>query len=168
MTATTNGTAARTTPTAPAAPGAARTLTEEHRRRLLRLAHDVSFPPGARICAEDGRADRFWVVRSGTVALDMRMPGRPPAVVATLGPGELVGWSWLFPPASWQPGAVALGPVRAHRFDGPAVRLLCRSDPDLGTAVGRWAGQVLARRLHAARSRLLDAYAPCGGGAAGR
>src|SRR5690606_42051103 len=70
----------------------------DRREELLRLAHEVAFPAGARLFAEGDPADRFWTVSSGRVALDVHVPGRPPATVDTLGPGELVGWSWLVPP----------------------------------------------------------------------
>jgi muconolactone delta-isomerase len=53
-----------------------RALPAEHRQRLLHLAHEVSFEVGSRLFEEGGRADRFWIVRTGTIALDMRVPGR--------------------------------------------------------------------------------------------
>ncbi|NBM19642.1 Crp/Fnr family transcriptional regulator [Streptomyces sp. GC420] len=137
-------------------------LDPEHRNRLQHMAREVSFPQGARLFDEDGRADRFWIVRTGTVTLDMRVPGRRAAVIETLGHNELVGWSWLFPPHAWHLGAEAMTPVRAYEFDGTAVRLMCENDPELGASVSRWVGRVLAHRLQAARTRLLDLYAPCG------
>ncbi|MEU9190191.1 cyclic nucleotide-binding domain-containing protein [Streptomyces sp. NPDC048484] len=139
-------------------------LPAEQMGRLMRLARDVSFPPGTRIFEEGGRADHFWIVQTGTVALDLRVPGRVSPVIDTLGFGELIGWSWLFPPYAWQLGAEALSPVDAYELDASTVRLMCQSDPALGTAVGQWVGRVLARRLHAARTRLLDLYAPYGTG----
>ncbi|MBC9717395.1 cyclic nucleotide-binding domain-containing protein [Streptomyces sp. TRM66268-LWL] len=139
-------------------------LDAAHRERLLRIAREVNFPAGTRLFNEGGHADRFWIVRSGTVALDMHVPGRRPAVIETLGFGELVGWSWLFPPCVWHLGAEAASPVRAYEFDATAVRLMCDDDPELGRAVGHWVGQVLAHRLHSARVRLLDLYAPHGSG----
>ncbi|MEU7576383.1 cyclic nucleotide-binding domain-containing protein [Streptomyces sp. NPDC041068] len=143
-------------------------LPAEHRERLMRIARQVSFPAGARIFEEGGHADRFWIVRSGTVALDMHVPGRRSPVIETLGHGELVGWSWLFPPYVWQLGALARSPVRANEFDALAVRLMCEDDPALGAVVGRWVGRVLAHRLQSARTRLLDLYAPYGSGGAVR
>lgn len=141
-------------------------LPVAHRARLLDAAHDVCRPRGTRLFEEGGHADRFWVVRTGTVALDLRVPGRAAPVVETLGHGELVGWSWLFPPYVWQLGAEVTNPMRAHEFDAVAVRALCAEDPALGAAVARWVGAVLARRLQAARTRLLDLYAPYGSGPA--
>ncbi|MBQ0855578.1 cyclic nucleotide-binding domain-containing protein [Streptomyces sp. BH-SS-21] len=140
-------------------------LPAEQTHRLMRLAREVSFAPGTRVFEEGGRADHFWIVRTGTVALDLRVPGRGSPVIDTLGHGELVGWSWLFPPYVWQLGAEAVSAVEAYELDASTVRLMCQSDPALGTAVGQWVGRVLSRRLHTARTRLLDLYAPDGSGA---
>ncbi|GGX69031.1 Crp/Fnr family transcriptional regulator [Streptomyces minutiscleroticus] len=139
-------------------------LAAEHRARLMRLAREVSFEAGTRLFEEGRRADRFWIVRTGTVALDLHVPGRRAAVVETLGRGELVGWSWHFAPYQWQLGAEAMSPVRAYEFDAGAVRALCEEHPEFGRAIALWVGHVLAHRLHAARTRLLDLYAPYGSG----
>ncbi|MFD3538174.1 Crp/Fnr family transcriptional regulator [Streptomyces sp. NPDC058662] len=135
-------------------------LSTEHRGRLMSRAREVNFPEGTRIFDEGARADSFWIVRSGTVTLEIPVPGRKAAQVENLGPGELVGWSWLFPPYVWQLAAEAMTPVRAYEFDATAVRLLMDADPAFGSAVGHWVGRVLALRLHQTRTRLLDLYAP--------
>ncbi|MZD55826.1 cyclic nucleotide-binding domain-containing protein [Streptomyces sp. SID5606] len=139
-------------------------LPTEHRERLLRAAREVSFAAGARLFEEGGRSDRFWIVRTGSVTLDLCVPGRRAAVVESLGHGELVGWSWHFPPYRWHLGAEAMTPVRAWEFDAEAVRALCAQDPAFGRAVAVWVGNVVAHRLHAARIRLLDLYGPHGSG----
>ncbi|MFJ6795215.1 Crp/Fnr family transcriptional regulator [Streptomyces sp. NPDC091268] len=135
-------------------------LSTEHRGRLMSHAREVNFPEGARIFEEGARAETFWIVRSGTVTLQVPVAGRRPAAVESLGPGELVGWSWLFPPFVWQLSAEAMTPVRAYEFDGPSVRLLMDADPAFGSAVGHWVGRVLALRLQQTRTRLIDLYAP--------
>ncbi|MEU6031477.1 cyclic nucleotide-binding domain-containing protein [Streptomyces tauricus] len=141
-----------------------RVLPAEHRQRLMNLAREVSFEAGTRLFEEGARADRFWIVRTGTVALDMRVPGRRAAVIETLGHNQLVGWSWLFAPHTWHLGAEATTPVRAYEFDAKAVRALCANDPAFGMTVAQWVGDVLAHRLRSARTRLLDLYAPYGSG----
>ncbi|MET9893232.1 cyclic nucleotide-binding domain-containing protein [Streptomyces sp. NPDC006465] len=141
-----------------------RALPVEHRERLLPLAREVSFPEGARLFEEGRRADRFWIIRTGTVALDLRVPGRRPAVIEILGHNELVGWSWLFAPHTWHLGAETTSPVRAYEFDADVVRAMCEADPVLGMAVAQWAGEIVAHRLQSARTRLLDLYAPYGSG----
>ncbi|MFD4507023.1 cyclic nucleotide-binding domain-containing protein [Streptomyces sp. NPDC058457] len=142
-----------------------RALPSHHRERLMRLAREVTFAQGTRLFEEGARADRFWIIRSGRVELDMHVPGRRAAVIENLGHDELIGWSWLFAPYVWHLGAEATTPVRAYEFDAVAVRSMCQDDPALGNEVGQWVGQVLAHRLRAARTRLLDLYAPYGAGA---
>ncbi|WP_151774119.1 Crp/Fnr family transcriptional regulator [Streptomyces abyssomicinicus] len=139
-------------------------LPVRHRDRLMHLAHEVSFAAGTRLFEEDRCADRFWVVRSGTVLLDSRVPGCRPAAVESLGRGELVGCSWHFPPYTWQLGAEALSPVRAWEFDAEAVRASCAEDPAFGRAIAGWVGAAVVHRLHTSRIRLLDLYAPHGSG----
>ncbi|MFB7806383.1 Crp/Fnr family transcriptional regulator [Streptomyces virginiae] len=139
-------------------------LPADCRSRLMEFAREVNFDEGTRLFHEGGRADRFWIVRSGTVTLDVHVPGRRAAVIETLGAGELVGCSWLFKPYTWRLGAEAMTPVRAYEFDAVEVRSLMDSDTAFGSALGHWVGQVLAHRLQAARIRLLDLYAPYGSG----
>ncbi|MFI1200816.1 cyclic nucleotide-binding domain-containing protein (plasmid) [Streptomyces sp. BHT-5-2] len=138
-------------------------LPPVHRDRLLTLAQEISFPVGLRIFDEGGTADRFWVIRSGTVALDVYEPGRGAAVVETLGEGELLGWSWLFEPYRWHLGARTRAPVTAYEFDAERVRGEIDADPAFGLAVTRCVAAVaIGRRLRAARIRLLDLYGPPG------
>ncbi|MET9550145.1 cyclic nucleotide-binding domain-containing protein [Streptomyces sp. NPDC006627] len=148
----------------PPTPGTLRALTVEHRQELMRVAREVSVPQGTRLFEEGARADRFWVIRSGTVELDTRVPGRRAAVIERLGPDELLGWSWLFAPHVWHLGAQAVTPVRAYEFDALAVRAMCQENAAFGRAITQWVGEVLARRLRSARTRLLDLYGPYGSG----
>lgn len=160
---------------APATAGMPQALPAEHRQRLMRFAREVSFPQGTRLFEEGGRADRFWIIRTGSVDLDMRVPGRRAAVIETLRHNELIGWSWLFAPHTWHLGAEATSPVRAYEFDATAIRSMCKDDPALGASVAlgapptplrQWGrvGGVLAHRLRSTRIRLLDLYAPYGSG----
>ncbi|MBD0842129.1 MULTISPECIES: cyclic nucleotide-binding domain-containing protein [unclassified Streptomyces] len=149
---------------APVTTSMPKALPAEDRQRLMDIAREVSFPAGTRLFEEGGRADRFWIIRTGTVDLDMRVPGRRPAVIDSLGHNELVGWSWLFTPHVWHLGAEAATPLRAYEFDADRVRALCQEDAEFGRALARWVGEVVAHRLQAARTRLLDLYAPYGSG----
>ncbi|MFA1542845.1 cyclic nucleotide-binding domain-containing protein [Actinomadura monticuli] len=124
--------------------------------RLATGARAAEFPAGRRIIAESEPAERFWLVRDGSVALDLRVPERGPVVVDTLGPGAALGWSWLFRPYRWRFGATALTDVRAIEFDGRLIRTLCAVDPSLGYELTRRFTELIADRLQAAQLRLLD------------
>lgn len=138
-------------------------LPPDGRERLMQFAREVSFPAGTRVFEEGEPADRFWIVRTGSVNLDIQEAGRRPVVVESLGHGDLLGWSWLLPPYAWRMGAEAFTPLRAYEFDATAVRALCEADPDLGLAVTRRVLDVVARRLQATRLRLLDLSGPTAG-----
>lgn len=139
-------------------------LPAQCRARLMGIGHEVNFTEGTRLFQEGDHADRFWILRSGTVTLDIHVPGSSPAAIDNLGPGELVGWAWLFEPYVWHLGAEAMTPVRTHEFDAATVRMMMDADPAFGSAISHWVGQVLAHRLQATRIRLLDLYAPHGSG----
>lgn len=132
------------------------------RERLRELARDVSFPAGSRVFEEGERADRFWAIHTGSVVLDASAPGRARTPVATLGHGDLLGCSWLFPPYAWQFGAEAQSDVRAQEFDATIVRALCAADPVFGEVLARRVAEIIAHRLQSTRMRLLGSAAPPG------
>jgi CRP/FNR family transcriptional regulator, cyclic AMP receptor protein len=122
---------------------------------LAEAARDVSFPARYRLFEDGGSASRFWLIQSGHVSLDLHVPGEGPVVIETIGMGELLGWSWLFPPYKWAFGAVTVTAVEAFEFDAPAVRALCAADPELGNEFNQRVTRVLAKRLQATRIRLI-------------
>ncbi|GAA4042244.1 cyclic nucleotide-binding domain-containing protein [Streptomyces shaanxiensis] len=133
-------------------------LPPPQRERLMSLAREVSFPEDARIFEAGGTADRFWVIRSGAVSLDQRVTSLQRVTVASLGAGDLLGWSWLFPPYQWDFGAEAFSPVRAYEFEAAAVLRLCEEDPGLGMSLVRHVAEILAHRLEMTRGKLMEHY----------
>jgi CRP/FNR family transcriptional regulator, cyclic AMP receptor protein len=129
---------------------------------LAEAACDVRFPARYRIFEDGGSAARFWLIQSGHISLDLHIPGEGPVVIETIGMGELLGWSWLFPPYRWAFGAVSATPVEAFEFDAPAVREACAADLGLGYEFSRRISRVLAKRLQATRIRLIarSGYSP--------
>jgi hypothetical protein len=49
-------------------------------------------------------------------------------VVQALGPGEVLGWSWLLPPYEWHYSARAAEPTDVVALDGKALRARCEAD----------------------------------------
>ena len=119
---------------------------------------NVHFDQGAVLFREGDAADIFYLVRHGTVALETYVPARGPAMIETLQPGEVVGWSWLFPPYRWHFDARALTDLRATAFDGACLRGKADADPRLGYDLMSRFAQVLIERLQWTRLRLLDLY----------
>ena len=122
---------------------------------LAETACDVTFPAKHRLFEDGGNANRFWLIQSGHVALDLHVPGEGPVVIESIGMGELLGWSWLVPPYRWAFGAVAATALEAFEFDAPAVRDRCANDSALGYELNQRITRVLAKRLQGTRIRLI-------------
>jgi CRP-like cAMP-binding protein len=127
---------------------------------LAAAASDVTFPAGHRIFGEGGFAGKFWLIQSGHVALDVHVPGSGPVTIDSIGIGDLLGCSWLFPPYRWAFGAVCVTAVRAFEFDAAAIRARCAADPQFGAELRQRLLQVLARRLQNTRTRLVAKSMP--------
>ncbi|MEU8346091.1 cyclic nucleotide-binding domain-containing protein [Spirillospora sp. NPDC048832] len=127
--------------------------------RLATAARPAAIPAGRRIIAEAAPAERFWLIRDGEAALDLRVPGHGTVAVDTAGPGSVLGWSWLFRPYRWRFGAAAVTGVEAVEFDARLVRTLCAVDPALGYELTRRFTELAVDRLQAVRLRLVEAAA---------
>ena len=114
---------------------------------------------GAYLFREGDAAERFYLIRQGSIALEVNAPGRGPIVVETLVAGEVAGLSWLFEPYRWQFDGRAAEPVRLVAFDGLCLRGKCESDHELGYQLMRRLAGAAIERLQATRLQLLDVYA---------
>ena len=121
-------------------------------------ASNVQFEPGTLIFREGDAADTFYLLRHGSVAIETDAPARGPLVIETLDAGEMLGWSWLFPPFHWHFDARAITAVRATAFDGACLRGKCDADAALGYELTTRVAQTLIERLQWTRLRLLDVY----------
>lgn len=123
--------------------------------KLSYQARRAVYHPGYRIFHEGRHAGRFWLIRDGSVALDIAVPGRGDVVIETIGPGTVLGWSWLTEPHRWHFGAVAVEQTLAIEFNAEGVLRLCDNDPALGYDLTRRFMDVLVDRLQHSRERLL-------------
>ena len=121
-------------------------------------AKNVQFEPGDYLLHEGGDADQFFVIREGTVAIEVHGPGRPPVTVQTVKDGEIVGASWLLPPYRWAYDAKAIDFVRATALDAKCLRGKCEEDHELGYDLMKRFLPVVVARLHAARLQMVDVY----------
>jgi CRP/FNR family transcriptional regulator, cyclic AMP receptor protein len=133
-------------------------MPPDHLELIAGCARNVRFDTGDMIMREGAPADRFFFLRSGAAALEITVPGGEALVIETIGPGDALGWSWLFEPHRWQFDARATEPVGAVAFDAVCLRGKCEADPVLGYELMRRFAGVLLRRLQATRLQLLDVY----------
>jgi CRP/FNR family transcriptional regulator, cyclic AMP receptor protein len=125
---------------------------------LTGCAANARFRGGTYIFKEGEEANQFYLIRSGKVALELFAPQRKPIVIETLAEGDVLGWSWLFPPYLWKFHAHATVETRAIILDGKCLRGKCEQNHDLGYEVLKRFSVITAQRLNATRMQLLDVY----------
>ncbi|HEU4345501.1 MAG TPA: cyclic nucleotide-binding domain-containing protein [Candidatus Binatia bacterium] len=130
----------------------------EHFRILVGCASNVRFRPGEMIFRNGEQADHFYLIRQGKVAIEVFVPGRGALKIQTLGAGEVLGWSWLFPPYRWTFDARALEETLAFALDGSCLRKKCEENHDLGYELMKRFSVIIIERLQATRLQLIDVY----------
>ena len=110
------------------------------------------------IFREGQEADHFYIIRHGRIALEISSPNSEPIIIETISEGDVLGWSWLFPPYKWFLDARATKLVRAVALDGKCLREKCEDDPELGYELMKLFSRNIVKRLQATRLRLLDLY----------
>jgi CRP/FNR family cyclic AMP-dependent transcriptional regulator len=127
-----------------------------HQLRLLAdCAMPAHFDANEVIFREGDPANRFYFLQTGKVALESNVLGKPKALIQTIGAGDILGWSWLFPPYFWHFDARALDPTDAVFIYGTPLREECESDHELGYELMKRLAGVMLKRLQATRWKLL-------------
>src|SRR5690349_11686317 len=130
---------------------------EPHQRRLLEdAAKRVHFEPGAVIFCEGEPADGLYLIQRGTVQLEAFTTDKGSVPIQTLGPGDVMGWSWLFPPYFWHFGARALEATEALFINGAPLRNECESDHDFGYELMKRIAEIVLKRLQATRKQKVE------------
>jgi CRP/FNR family cyclic AMP-dependent transcriptional regulator len=127
-------------------------------------ASNVRFDTGKYIFSEGEDASQFYLIRQGKVALEIFAAQHGPITIETIEAGEVLGWSWLFPPYHWHFSGRVIEPTRAIALDGKCLRTKGEADHDLGYELMKRVAQIMMGRLQATRIRLLDIYSDRPGG----
>ena len=133
-------------------------MEERHLEVITGCAKNVRFAEGETIFREGDPADLFYIVREGLVSVQFMIPHRGLTTVLTVGEGDVVGWSWLFPPYRCHFDARAQCGTHALAFDAKCLRTKCDDDHDLGYEIFKRFMQVITERLESTRLQLLDLY----------
>ncbi len=133
-------------------------MADEQIANIAECAKEMSFPAKKRIYAEGDAADQFLIIREGNVAIDMETVHRGILTVHTVGPGDILGWSWLFPPYRWHYNARAVEDTQAIALDAPCLRKKADADPALGYELMKRFSAVMLSRLEATRMQLMNIY----------
>jgi CRP-like cAMP-binding protein len=132
-------------------------LEPEDVRFLVGCAANVRFRPGEYLVREGEREDKFFLIRQGTVSIEMPRANGAATVVETVGPGDVLGVSRVAP-ATAHLDARARDAVLAFALDNGCILEKMSAEPRFGYAITRRLLERTYDRLARARLQYLDVY----------
>ncbi len=127
-------------------------------KRIAEGTTQMQFMPGQYIFREEEDATAFYLIVSGLVSLEVNVPRRGPVTIERIDRGDVLGWSWLFPPHRWHFDARATEEIRALRINGEFLRKIMEEDRDLGFKIMQRIALIIEHRLQATRLKLMEVY----------
>jgi CRP-like cAMP-binding protein len=134
-------------------------LSDAELDTLAEIATRVDCAPGEVLFREGDPARACFLIVAGRVEVAVA-PGGPDAqpaalaTLATLGPGELLGWSAVARGEAYTASVRALSQTLLVRFGGDELVARCEADTGFGYRLMREMTLVVAARLHDARRQL--------------
>lgn len=132
-------------------------FTRQQLELMSNNAMEVEFPAGTIIFNEGLPANRFYVILKGEVALESKggKKNGKAKLIQKIKAGDVLGWSWLFPPYQWNFDARAEKPTKAIIFFATSLRKQCENDPKYGYELMKRVSRVVIKRLQSTRFQLL-------------
>jgi CRP-like cAMP-binding protein len=134
-----------------------RDLAPDHLAVMTGCVANVRFAPGEYLLREGTTQGKIFFIRHGTVAVEIDDPSGAPVTMETIGPGDVLGVSWLTS-STQHFDCRARDVVVAFVCDQECLRGKMNADPALGYAL---ASRLLSHtydRLARVRLQRLDIY----------
>jgi CRP-like cAMP-binding protein len=107
-------------------------------------------------------ADKFYVVRSGRISIQMPTIMGPTLEIQAVEEDQVLGWSWLISPYKWNFQTKAEEDSELLQFDGAAILARCEQEPKFGYELLKKFAGLMSVRLNAARQKMMDEWNPVG------
>jgi CRP-like cAMP-binding protein len=130
-------------------------MNAEQLALLTNGAKETAFKVGDVLFREGEPANQVYLIETGKVVLEAHEPADGTTLVQELGTGEVLGWSWLFPPFSWHFQARAIEPTTVIILNGAHLLVSAENNHDFGYELMKRVAQVVMRRLQSTRKQLI-------------
>ena len=131
-------------------------LSAQQFKVIADAAMAVNFTPEQWIFRQGEPANRFYLILEGRVVLESEVKEHGMIPIQTLGPGEDLGWAWLFPPYYLHFSARAIEPMKAIFFYGTRLRQHCEEDHDLGYELMKRVAGAVMKNLQSTQQRMAE------------
>lgn len=137
-------------------------LAPEFIEYLAQAASRVKLNADQVVFRHGDRAEKFYVLVSGRITVEIPALYGPALEVQALSSNEALGWSWLIPPYKWSFQARAETDSELLEFDGKALLILCEREPKFGYELVKRFAALMSERLDAARKAMMSQWTPAG------
>ncbi len=131
-------------------------MSERDRGIFAACSMRATFEPGDLLIEADQPANCMHLLVNGRVALETPH-AKDAARVQRLGPGDVLGWSWLFPPYCWHFNAIAEEHTETLFFYGSRLLQACNRNHDFGYELFRRLSGILVQQLEPTRTKWIEA-----------
>ena len=107
-------------------------------------------------------ADKFYVVRSGHISIQMPAIMGPTLEIQAVDEDQVLGWSWLISPYKWHFQTKAEEDTELLQFDGAALLARCEQEPKFGYELLKKFAELMSVRLTSASQKMMDEWNPAG------
>jgi CRP/FNR family transcriptional regulator, cyclic AMP receptor protein len=133
-----------------------RGLSREHLQIVATGASEARFGANDILFRAGEPANTFYLIQSGRISLEgSKRPDRD-AQLQTVEAGNVVGWSWLFPPFAWHFQGRALEPTSVIALKGGYLLATAERDHEFGYELMKRVAQIVIQRLQTTRQRLVE------------
>ena len=116
---------------------------------LIEQAREITLSPGDILFCEGEPANEVYLIESGCFGLEAHEPANGTTIVQNLTAGEVLGWSWLFPPFAWHFRARAVELTTVVVLNGAHLLVMAENDHDFGFELMKRVAQVMIHQLQA-------------------
>ena len=122
-------------------------LTDDMKERLAQIIDILKFDKDEILFTEGEPADRFYMLRSGTVLLEQRISDKVTACVGSVKPGFSFGWSAMVDNGVYTTEAVCTEPSEIYSFKRDKINNLFEQDPKMGFLIYQRLLEIIKKRL---------------------
>ena len=133
-------------------------LDDQYLQLFAGCASNKRFIEGEFLLKENQPSTQFFIIKEGKVVIELFSGNKGTIRIQTLSDGDLVGWTWLFPPYKNQFDAMALTPTKVIAFEGNCLQKKCKDDYKFGYEMLSRVTAVIIERLRNTRLQLIDIY----------
>ena len=117
-----------------------------------------SFPANMVIFHQGDRADNFYILTSGEIALHFKPYDGPSLVITKIASGDVFGWSAALGHTKYSATAIATGDIKVIRMQISNLQKLCEIDPETAALfLDRLVG-VISGKLQDSHQEILNLF----------